>query len=248
MEDSADKTALHHASTGDCARSLIAGGADVDALDAEGFTPLMVGIDQSNVSVVRALLEGGARMDTPLHYPAGQYFMSEVVFGNANGVDTELVKALVDDLDQALIEAIGEVEGVDWIATLLRAGASANARRGEDETTPLHEVAKSFEVNWRPGSDPYGAAVMASLIRAGAVLDARDLAGATPLHRAVSATREPACVIALLEAGADASLRDGAGNTPWDRLQSNRRLKGKLQGSSALRQLQDADSRTSKQS
>ena len=56
----ADRIALHYVSSADAAAVLIKAGADVNAADATGTTPLMCAAFHGHVEVVRALLAAGA--------------------------------------------------------------------------------------------------------------------------------------------------------------------------------------------
>lgn len=99
----------------------------------------------------------------------------------------------------------------EFAQQLVAAGADLRARnrRGAE---PLHAAAVGS-----PGSDTWNpraqAATIAWLIDAGADPNAVDMAGVTPLHRAVR-TRSAAAVEALLAGGADAERRNGSGSTP----------------------------------
>jgi ankyrin repeat protein len=56
----AERVALHYASSADVAVALIGAGADVNAVDATGTTPLMCAAFHGHPTVVRALLAAGA--------------------------------------------------------------------------------------------------------------------------------------------------------------------------------------------
>lgn len=92
---------------------------------------------------------------------------------------------------------------------VLGAEVGARNRRGAQ---PLHYAASGSPGSpfWDPDDQ---VAVIGSLVRAGADLDAVDLGGITPLHRAVRC-RCAAAVGALLQAGADAGHRSNRGSTP----------------------------------
>jgi hypothetical protein len=79
--DRAERTSLHYAALEDDAdlvAGLIAGGADVNAVDKQGFTPLHFACQQGALTAARFLLDAGAEVDsvnafgdTPLYMAVG---------------------------------------------------------------------------------------------------------------------------------------------------------------------------------
>ena len=49
-------------------KQAIAGGADTEAKDSEGYTPLQLAVQQEKTEVIKALIAGGANPDTPWKY------------------------------------------------------------------------------------------------------------------------------------------------------------------------------------
>ncbi len=99
------------------------------------------------------------------------------------------------------------------VGLLLKAGADPNAAANRRRGRPLHYAADGSVQ--RPEWDPARqVATLKLLLSAGAELEARDLNGATPLHRAVR-TRSAAAVRLLLDRGADPTARNGSGSTPF---------------------------------
>ena len=96
------------------------------------------------------------------------------------------------------------------VLALLDAGAEVDAWAkgyGVDagwDYTPLHEAA----------GENRNLEVAATLLRAGANVNARGEAGRTPLHRAAANNPDPAVVRLLLEAGAEVNARGTLGRTP----------------------------------
>ena len=87
------------------------------------------------------------------------------------------------------------------ITALLKADANTEIQDYVSGQTPLHYAAK------------YGTArIINLLIDAGAIIDAEDHSGATPLH--VAASSNPETLDALLDATADVKARDKNGATP----------------------------------
>jgi ankyrin repeat protein len=85
----------------------------------------------------------------------------------------------------------------------------ARNRRGAE---PLHYASDGVpgSRSWNPAAQ---AAIIATLIEAGADPNSIDKSGVAPLHRAVR-TRCAAAVEALLQGGADARARNRSGSTP----------------------------------
>ena len=172
--------------TAQATAACLAAGADVNARDRNGNTPLLFatemlggGADESPASkdpgVVTLLLEAGAEVNarnevrsTPLHNAAW-------------GKRVELATNSAD-----------LVENPPIVAALLVAGADANAR-DNGGSTPLHHAA-AIE----------GLETVAMLLDAGADIQARDNSGNSPLLRAADyGFGTPEMLETLIAAGAD---------------------------------------------
>lgn len=97
------------------------------------------------------------------------------------------------------------------IATiLLKAGADANSVKNHRRSSPLHYAADGYlaSPNW---DERRQVGMLNILLDAGAQIDAQDLNGATPLHRAVR-TRCAAAVRFLLASGCDPLIRNKSGS------------------------------------
>ena len=68
--------------------------------------------------------------------------------------------------------------------------------------------------------------MVATLLEAGASLEARAEGGWTPLHAAATLSKTSTVVATLLEAGADPAAEDADGNTPWELIEDDSPLKG----------------------
>jgi len=187
---------------------LLEAGADVNARDERGWTPLRLAmVSNQRAGVVAALLEAGADVNspghrglTPLHEAAAQRGNLDVVrILLEAGADTHATSGPgITPLHKAASGGAAEI-----VHALLDAGADVNAGAGGFGTPLLHAVQPRRSTE----------AVVIVLLWAGADPDARDEQGWTPLYAAASADR-PAAVRALLEAGADPDALTDDGASP----------------------------------
>ena len=223
-------------------RLLLHAGADPNAPNDSGLTPLHAGAWNSNPMVVSHLLDAGADLNarendgyTALHYAAAQ---------SGNG---RVVKALLDRGADPLAEsndgrtplhsALSYRADSSVVSTMLDAGA-------DEHLTPLQLAALQGDTMalarlLNDGADPNetdrygwgslhfavpqgGLEVVSALLAAGADPRAPTISGATPLH--LAAPQAPESVVsALLRAGADPNAREGEGrrtplhNAAWYR-------------------------------
>ena len=69
----------------------IESGADLNARNADGLTPLMVAVDAGHVSVVRALLDKGADVNARICF----YGMTALTLASRQGMDSEIARLLL---------------------------------------------------------------------------------------------------------------------------------------------------------
>ena len=164
--------------TADVVRLLLARGADVNAADASGVTPLIAAANVDNVDVANLLLARGA----DAHATARTGQPATALMGAAVNGNAELVRALLARKpDLAVVSA-------DRTATV----KNGPVRFGN--LTALHAAVT--------GGNPD---VVELLLRAGAPVDALDVRGMTPLMWAVATDRpEPRIVRLLLAAWSQA--------------------------------------------
>lgn len=215
------------------ARILILAGANVNARDNFGRTPLIWAAFHGNAEVVRVLLENGATPDatdvelgrTPLTWSAGRGDPKLVELLLASGVD---INARDKDGFTALAEAVCMPSlgsnGVEVVKLLLTRGADPNARTANGHT-PFRTVAYSYsglsglvDIFRQHGATVtlLEAAVLNNtneirrLIDQGANIEIRDRFGFTPLMRAASRDNMEAAKI-LIDEGADVNAKNGDG-------------------------------------
>ena len=168
-------------------RLLLERGADANAVDADGDTPLMVAADARDDPLMGVELIGAG---------------ADVNASRADGW-TALVAApdAVDDAGRSALLLAAEDGSLESVEALLRNGADPNRRAANGETCLGRAVIGAH------------ANVAARLLAAGADVDAPAANGQTPLIIAVR-TGNVATVELLLEAGADVNGKElGSGNT-----------------------------------
>ncbi len=187
---------------------LIAAGADVNAANKNGDTPLKQACALGSSRIIAALLESGARRVGATHGYGG--FRSPELHLAATSGEPRVVRMLLHDgADLTETDYAGRtplyaasVSGrAEVIKVLLSAGADPNAGR-ERGRSPLRAAAYH-------GHDE----CVSLLIEAGVDVDARTGREVTALHLA-ALMRRVKVVPLLLHAGAKVNSRDAEGRTP----------------------------------
>ncbi len=231
------KTALMFAAENnpdpEASRFLIEKGAEVDARDEDGRTPLRWAVMGGRPEVAALLIRHGADVDarddrgaTPL---MGLAYAGEKVF-TRTGDSVEKLSLLVEsgaDVDAVdedgrtpLMTAVfGNGGSPGTAALLIERGANVNARDKSGRTPLMHAAALESES---------GPELVSLLIQKGAKVNARDENGGTPLMYAAARgsgsgknDTSPEVVSLLLIKGASVNARDKRGKTALSLTKSN---------------------------
>jgi ankyrin repeat protein len=217
-------------------QSLLKRGADPDARNGLGLTPLFVAAASGQVPVVEALLQAGA--DVNAMSPYGTALTFSAMTGAAPA--TKVLLARGADINPSRPDGItvlmmaARAGDAELVGELLRRKAAVNAKDSDGATALIFAAREGHEAVGRAllGS---GAAVDAAdsrrwtplmyaavnghagfvrlLLEKGAKVNAREAKGRTALLLAATYGDHPAAVRALLEGGADSRALDGGKRT-----------------------------------
>ncbi|MXW18369.1 MAG: hypothetical protein F4123_08540 [Gemmatimonadetes bacterium] len=216
---------------------LLEAGADVEARNRWGRTPLHGAAGSNRSQFVAELARAGADLNardsagnTPLHATRYNEHVSVVYLLLELGADPTLVNdrgEVADPLDCGYwnTQWFARVATAQATAACLAAGADVNARDRHGNMPLLFatEMMGGGADESPASKDP---SVVTLLLEAGAEVNAHNELRSTPLHNAAWGKRvevwtnsadlveNPPIVAALLAAGADVSARDNGGSTP----------------------------------
>ena len=206
---------LHEAASNgdaDAVRTLVKAGADIDARNGDGQTPLFLAAYFGHADTVRALAAAGADIqarngvgETPLH-AAALVGHAPAVRGRPGGVTVSIGSITVNGQS---INGNGN-DKAEAVRALVEAGADVKAT-SNGEGTPLHSAGMNNEAEPEVVAD-----AVRTLTEAGADVNATDDLGMTPLHYAVF-FGSPEAVRAFIAKGANVNAKAGSkfsGETP----------------------------------
>jgi ankyrin repeat protein len=206
--DDQGRAALHRAAgdeDGKLLPILIKAGANVNLGDKDGTTPLCIAADNGVLKNVQALLLAKADVNaacgvdkvTALHEAAAKGSVPVIQALLAAGASIE---ARQRSAETPLFYAVHRDASGAAMAALITAGADVNAKSRAE--TPLHEAVNGRSVLH-----------VNALLKAGALVDAKNMRGETPLFEAAR-NDSVEIVPILLQAGADPAAKDSSGVTP----------------------------------
>jgi ankyrin repeat protein len=215
-----EKAPLYH-----CMDLLLAKGADINAGDKHGNSPLADAVKFGDVKTVEFLVKNGANVNTrdndgktPLHeffLVSGPIFIRHINREvNLAQIEAHIAEMLVrNGADVNAIDKQGRTPLADavkfgdakTVEFLLKNGADVNTR-DTDGKTPLHLVNDIVADRSTPGQITK---ITEMLIRGGADVNARDYKQQTPLFFS-----RLDCMVLLIAGGADVNARGEKGKTP----------------------------------
>ena len=208
-------------------RLVLQAGADPNAPDDDGLTPLHWGAENSNPMVVTHLLDAGADLNardndgyTALHWAAAQSGNGRVVkalldrgadpFAESNDGRTPLHSALRYRADPSVVSRMLGAGADEHLTPLQLSALEGDVMAVSGLLAKGADPSEADRYGWGPlhfAVPLAGLEVVSALLAAGADPHARTASGATALHLA-SSQSTVSVVSALLSAGADPNASD----------------------------------------
>ena len=207
-----EETPLFCSSNPVCSELLIRAGADPNAHDSLGNTPLALSIRRGDTGSVRLLLKAGADplLRTIEHVRPGLFWAAGRLHG-MEGLFDETVKGVLDRIREG--ESSGFLDYMDaelhrfsvaerqpfsvLLRTYLEIGGDPHIRDFQGRTL-FHHAVKHRD-----------AAGITALVEKNAPIDAQDREHKTALHYVIREAEAFDCFKALVDGGADAEIRSG---------------------------------------
>ncbi|XP_044056798.1 CARD- and ANK-domain containing inflammasome adapter protein [Siniperca chuatsi] len=183
---------------------LIDSGANVNMLDKQGYTPLLLSAELGHTEVFRVLVAKQAKLDATLSDLSSALHLA-VHSGSVPIVQTLLERGLDPNITgpkaQTPLHLAAQCNRPEFVDLLLRAGAQVNAV-AQDGLTPLHIASQQGH------ADP-----VIQILQGKADPGVKDRVGRTALHWAASSKGESCVVDLLLSAKANPNTTDNEKKT-----------------------------------
>ncbi|KAK0761671.1 hypothetical protein N5P37_005653 [Trichoderma harzianum] len=192
---------------------LVEKGADIDAKDGGGRTPLLWATYNGHKAIVELLVEKGADIEAKDNY--GRTPLSWAAYNGHKAIVELLVEkgadiAAKDDSGRTPLSWAAE-NGHEAIVELLVEKGADIAAKDDYGQTPLSQAAEKGHKH---------KAIAELLVKKGADIEAKDNSGRTPLSWAAEKGHK-AIVELLVEKGADIEAKDDYGQTPLSQAAEN---------------------------
>ncbi|MDR0651718.1 MAG: ankyrin repeat domain-containing protein [Synergistaceae bacterium] len=180
--------------------SALAGGADVNARSAHGYTPMMFAAARENDEALRCLIASGADIDA--QNTRGETALTFAVMSHNFDIIKTLVLSgtdlgLTDERGMTPLMNLARFGGSEETAAFFIASGAAVDAKDEDGRTALMHASERADL---------GVGIVRALVDAGADVNERDAEGCTPLEFALGRDNfQCELVKFLLEHGADPS-------------------------------------------
>jgi len=211
------KTILHDAAKVlfeklDFVKSLVEKGADVNAVDIDGITPIQESVKAGHLNIAKYLLQNGAEVRQQ-----DEFFVFEAVKKNDRDFLETVLKRSVninsqDEMGCTPLLLVVTYGPFELVPILLEMGADINLP-DESGNTPLHIAAQSTDIN----DYMYTLSrlsLVELLIKNNATIDARNEFGNSPLHQSLSSHKPGRYTLEIVEdlilKGANVNMKTGS--------------------------------------